>query len=37
MEMYNCVEIAVRMENRKSEWFEVKVGIHQGSVHSYLP
>ena len=36
MEMYNCVETAVRMEDRRSEWFEVKVGVHQGSVLSPL-
>ena len=35
-EIYNCVETAVRMEDRRSEWFKVKVGVHQGSVLSPL-
>ena len=36
MEMYDCVKTAVRMEDGRSEWFEVKVGVHQGSVLSPL-
>ena len=36
VKMYNCVETAVRMEDRRSKWFEVKVGVHQGSVLSPL-
>ena len=36
MKMYNCMETAVRLEDRTSEWFEVKVGVHQGSVFSSL-
>ena len=36
MEMYNCMETAVRMEDRRSEWFEVKLGVHQGSILSPL-
>ena len=36
MEMYNCVETAVRMEDGRFEWFEVKVVVHKGSVLSPL-
>ena len=36
MEMYNCVETTVTMEDRRSEWFEVKVGVHRGSFLSPL-
>jgi hypothetical protein len=36
MEMYENVRTAVRVENERSDWFEVKVGVHQGSVLSPL-
>ena len=36
MEMYIYVVTAVKMEDRRSEWFEVKDGVHQGSVLSPL-
>ena len=36
VEMYEKVMTAVRVENDRSEWFEVKVGVHQGSVLSPL-
>jgi len=35
-EMYQGARTAVRVENERSEWFEVKVGVHQGSVLSPL-
>ena len=36
IEIYNCVKTAVRMKDRRSEWFEVKIGVYQGSVSSPL-
>jgi hypothetical protein len=36
MEMYKAVKTAVKMEGARSDWFQVKVGVHQGSVLSPL-
>jgi len=36
MEMYQKAETAVQIEGKKTAWFEVKVGVHQGSVLSPL-
>ena len=36
MEMNNWVETALRIEDRRSEWFEVKVGVYQGLILSPL-
>jgi len=36
MEMYLEAETAVQIEGKKTTWFEVKVGVHQGSVLSPL-
>ena len=32
METYDGVKTAVRLEDRRSEWFDVNVVVHQGSV-----
>jgi len=32
MEKYREAETAVQIEGKKTPWFEVKVGVHQGSV-----
>ena len=36
MEMYKEVETSVKLEGEMSEWFKIKVGVHQGSVLSPL-
>ena len=36
MEMYNGVKAVVRLEDKRSEWFNVNVGVHQGLVFSPL-
>ena len=36
MEMYEEVETSVKLEGEMSEWFKIKVGVHQGSVLSPL-
>jgi len=36
MEMYREAKTAVQIEGKKTAWFEVKVGVHQGSVLSPL-
>jgi len=36
MEMYREAETAVQIEGTMIEWFEVKLGVHQGSVLSPL-
>jgi len=36
MEMYLDAETAVQIEGKKTTWFEVKFGVHQGSVLSPL-
>jgi len=36
MEMYWEAETVVQIEAKKTTWFEVKIGVHQGSVLSPL-
>jgi len=36
MEMYREAETAVQIEGKKTAWFEVKLGVHQGIVLSPL-
>jgi len=36
LEMYREAETAAQIEDIKTAWFEVKVGVHQGSVLSQL-
>jgi len=36
IKMYREAETAVQIEVKKTAWFEVKVGVHQGSVLSPL-
>ena len=36
MEMYKEVQTLVKLEGEMSEWFEIKVRVHQGSVLSPL-
>ena len=36
MDMYEEVETSVKLEGEMSEWFKIKVGVHQGSVLSPL-
>jgi len=36
MEMYQEAETAGQIKSKKTAWFEVKVGVHQGSVLSPL-
>ena len=36
MEMYKEAETSVKLEGEMSEWFQVRVGVHQGSVLSPL-
>ena len=36
MQMYKEIETTVKLEGTMSEWFEIKVGVHQGSVLSPL-
>lgn len=36
IDMYDGVRTAVKLEDDRSDWFEVKVGVHQGSVLSPL-
>jgi len=36
MEMYWEAETAVQIDGKKNTWFEVKVGVHHGSVFSPL-
>jgi len=36
MEMYRKAATAVQIKSKTSVWFEVKVGVHQGSVFSLL-